>query len=115
MQSTGRLDSEYYQPKYDELFEHLAKYKCTKLGDIVAIKKSIEPGSDSYIEEGIPFIRVSDVNKFEIGKTDLHLSPKEFNIEVLRPHKDTIISMDNTFLSCHTDFTDYTDFNSFGI
>lgn len=88
---TGRLDSEYYQPKYDELFEHLAKYKCTKLGDIVAIKKSIEPGSDSYIEEGIPFIRVSDVNKFEIGKTDLHLSPKEFNIEVLRPHKDTII------------------------
>lgn len=91
VQSTGRLDSEYYQPKYDELFEHLAKYKCTKLGDIVAIKKSIEPGSDSYIEEGIPFIRVSDVNKFEIGKTDLHLSPKEFNIEVLRPHKDTII------------------------
>lgn len=88
---TGRLDSEYYQPKYDELFEHLAKYKCTKLVDIVAIKKSIEPGSDSYIEEGIPFIRVSDVNKFEIGKTDLHLSPKEFNIEVLRPHKDTII------------------------
>ena len=91
VQSTGRLDSEYYQPKYDELFEHLAKYKCTKLGDIVAIKKSIEPGSDFYIEEGIPFIRVSDVNKFEIGKTDLHLSPKEFNIEVLRPHKDTII------------------------
>lgn len=91
VQSTGRLDSEYYQPKYDELFEHLAKYKCTKLGDIVAIKKSIEPGSASYIEEGIPFIRVSDVNKFEIGKTDLHLSPKEFNIEVLRPHKDTII------------------------
>lgn len=91
VQSTGRLDSEYYQPKYDELFEHLAKYKCTKLVDIVAIKKSIEPGSDSYIEEGIPFIRVSDVNKFEIGKTDLHLSPKEFNIEVLRPHKDTII------------------------
>lgn len=91
VQSTGRLDSEYYQPKYDELFEHLAKYKCTKFVDIVAIKKSIEPGSDSYIEEGIPFIRVSDVNKFEIGKTDLHLSPKEFNIEVLRPHKDTII------------------------
>ena len=91
VQSTGRLDSEYYQPKYDELFEHLAKYKCTKLVDIVAIKKSIEPGSDSYIEEGIPFIRVSDVNKFEIGKTDLHLSPKEFNIEVLRPHEDTII------------------------
>lgn len=94
---SGRLDSEYYQPKYDELFEHLAKYKCTKLGDIVAIKKSIEPGSDSYIEEGIPFIRVSDVNKFEIKKTDLHLSPKEFSIEVLRPHKDTILfSKDGT-------------------
>lgn len=46
-------------------------------------KKSIEPGSDSYIEEEIPFIRVSDVNKFEIEKTDLHLSPKEFSIEDL--------------------------------
>ena len=89
--SSGRLDAEYYQPKYDALFEHLSKYKCTKLGDIVTIKKSVEPGSDSYIEKGIPFIRVSDVNKFEIAETDLHLSPKDFNLELLKPHKNTIL------------------------
>ena len=89
--SSGRLDAEYYQPKYDSLFEHLAKYKCTKLGDIVTIRKSVEPGSESYIEKGIPFIRVSDVNKFEIAETDLHLSPKDFNLELLKPHKNTIL------------------------
>lgn len=89
--SSGRLDAEYYQPKYDALFEHLAKYKCTKLGDIVTIRKSVEPGSESYIEKGIPFIRVSDVNKFEIAETDLHLSPKDFNFELLKPHKNTIL------------------------
>lgn len=88
---SGRLDSEYYQPKYDELFNHLLHYNCVKLGDIVSIKKSVEPGSESYIAEGIPFIRVSDVSKFEISKTDLHLSPKEFDLKALRPHKDTIL------------------------
>lgn len=88
---SGRLDAEYYQPKYDELFNHLSHYNCVKLGDIVSIKKSVEPGSESYIAEGIPFIRVSDVSKFEISKTDLHLSPKEFDLESLRPHKDTIL------------------------
>lgn len=88
---SGRLDAEYYQPKYDELFNHLLHYNCVKLGDIVSIKKSVEPGSESYIAEGIPFIRVSDVSKFEISKTDLHLSPKEFDLKALRPHKDTIL------------------------
>lgn len=91
VQSTGRLDSEYYQPKYDKLFEQLSQFDCDKLDNIVSVKKSIEPGSDSYIGEGIPFIRVSDVNKFEIEKTNLHLSPKEFSLESLKPHKDTIL------------------------
>lgn len=89
--SSGRLDAEYYQSKYDELFEKLAKFDCKMLGDIVSIKKSVEPGSESYKEDGIPFIRVSDVSKFGIAETDLHLSAKEFNLETLRPHKDTIL------------------------
>lgn len=88
---SGRIDSEYYQPKYDELFEHLSNYNCVKLGNIVSIKKSVEPGSEAYIEEGIPFIRVSDVSKFEIAETTLHLSPKEFSLEALKPHKNTIL------------------------
>ncbi len=46
---TGRLDAEYYQPKYDRLFATLSKYTCKPLGGengLVTIKKSIEPGSE---------------------------------------------------------------------
>lgn len=45
---SGRLDAEYYQPKYDDLFNELEKLSCKKLGDVVTIKKSIEPGSEAY-------------------------------------------------------------------
>ena len=51
----GRLDAEYYQPQYDILFARLEQFETKQLGDIVCIKKSIEPGSDYYQAEGIPF------------------------------------------------------------
>ena len=89
--SNGRLDAEYYQIKYDDLFKKLSTHKCKNLGSIVCVKKSVEPGSDKYQESGIPFIRVSDVNKFDIQETDIHLSENDFNLDALRPHKDTIL------------------------
>lgn len=92
---SGRLDAEYYQPKYDVLFETLGKHSCKLLGGdngIVEIQKSIEPGSEAYQEEGIPFVRVSDVSKFEITEPDLFLSSSIVeNPEVLFPKKDTIL------------------------
>ena len=75
--SSKRLDAEYYQKKYDDLFDILSRYKCKELGKIVSVKKSVEPGSDKYQDDGIPFIRVSDVSKFGIQETDLHVSEKE--------------------------------------
>ena len=74
---TGRLDSEYYQPKFDALFDALKKFSSKRLGGnngIVSIKKSIEPGSDAYKDEGIPFIRVRDVSKHEITSPEIYLS-----------------------------------------
>lgn len=98
--ATGRLDSEYYQPKYDELVEHIKKTKFDVLDNIVNIKKSIEPGSEAYQEEGIPFIRVSNVTKFGITDTDIHLSKSMFtekSLEIFSPTKDTILlSKDGT-------------------
>lgn len=88
---SGRLDAEFYQTKYDDLFKRLSTHSCKKLGSIVSIKQSVEPGSEKYQKCGIPFIRVSDVNKFDIQETDLHLSEKDFNLDNLRPHKDTIL------------------------
>ena len=92
---TGRLDAEYYQPKYDELFNQLSKFKTKRLGGengIVSMQKSIEPGSDAYQDKGIPFVRVSDVSKFEISKPEIHLSEENIqNVSELYPKKDTIL------------------------
>lgn len=97
---SGRLDSEYYQPKYDELITHIKKTKFDKLDNIVNIKKSIEPGSEAYQDEGIPFIRVSNITKAGITDTEIHLSKnilKEEDLEKLYPTKDTILlSKDGT-------------------
>lgn len=93
--ATGRLDAEYYQPKYDALFDALRKLRCKPLGGrngVVSIKKSIEPGSEAYQDEGIPFVRVSDVSKYEITSPEIYLSHNIVeNVEVLFPKKDTIL------------------------
>lgn len=92
---SGRLDAEYYQPKYDILFDRLSEFTTFQLSGkngLVDIKKSIEPGSDYYQEEGIPFIRVSDIDKFEIGAPNIKL-PQDIveNAECLYPQKNTIL------------------------
>lgn len=78
--NSGRLDAEYYQPKYDDLFSRL----------IVQIRKSIEPGSEAYQNQGIPFIRVSNLSKFGFSDTEIHLSPDEYG-DVIRPKQNTIL------------------------
>lgn len=88
---SGRLDAEYYQTKYDELFSRLSKFECSTINNIATIKKSVEPGSDAYQECGIPFIRVSDVTKFGISEPNIYLSPKDFELKELQPKKDTIL------------------------
>lgn len=95
--STGRLDAEYYQKKYEEVVSHITKQKHSRLNEIVNIKKSIEPGSDHYSDdEGLPFYRVSDYNKFGLSQPDKKLTKsfilenKEL-IEKLIPKKETIL------------------------
>lgn len=92
---SGRLDAEYYQPKYEALFGALSKFKTQKLGGargLVNVAKSIEPGSEAYVEVGIPFVRVSDVSKFEISEPEIKLRSDILpNPEVLFPQKDTIL------------------------
>ena len=93
--ATGRLDAEYYQPKYDFLFQALGKVPCKPLGGecgLVYLKKSIEPGSEAYQESGIPFVRVSDISKYEITPPEIFLSHDIVeDVEALFPKKDTIL------------------------
>lgn len=65
----GRIDAEYFQPKYDEVVKAIKSYLggWDTLGNIVSVKKTIEVGSDAYMDEGdVPFVRVSNLSPFEI-------------------------------------------------
>ena len=88
--ASGRLDAEYYRPKYDNLIKYLRTLPYSTIGELATIQKSVEPGSKVYQEEGIPFIRVQDLTKFGITESDIHLPEKEF-AKVIRPQKDTIL------------------------
>lgn len=94
--SNGRLDSEYYQLKYDHLFNELKRFECKKLSQLVSIHKSVEPGSDLYQKEGTPFIRVADLSIFGISSPNIFLDASGYS-EVIRPKRDTILmSKDGT-------------------
>jgi restriction endonuclease S subunit len=95
--ATGRLDAEYYQKKYEDIIQHIETGKHQKISEIVTIKKSIEPGSDVYDDEGsTPFLRVADYNKFGITTPQRNLSDafvaNNFEtIEKLKPKSETIL------------------------
>lgn len=88
-QEAGRIDAEYYQPKYEEIIKAIKNYSggWDTLGNLVRIKKCIEVGSGQYLNEGIPFVRVSNISPFEMTEEKYiseeiykELTPKEENI-----------------------------------
>ncbi|MDE5591665.1 MAG: hypothetical protein K2I63_01725 [Helicobacter sp.] len=92
--TSGRLDSEYYQSKYEKNEAVIKSKSYIKLGDIVTIKKSIEPGSEAYRDSGIPFVRVSNLSPFGISQSEVFLDSKDFKkgeLESLYPKKNTIL------------------------
>jgi len=66
--SSGRLDAEYYQPKYDQVEEAIQECgsPSQNLGPLI---ESIQNGFDyrEYTEEGTPYIRVGDVKNGKIN------------------------------------------------
>jgi restriction endonuclease S subunit len=85
-QTSGRLDAEYYQPKYDEIIAKIKSYHggYKELGKISTLKKSIEPGSDAYGDEGVPFLRVADLSKLELKEPEIKLSKSLFGEDELK-------------------------------
>ncbi len=68
IQSAGRIDADYFQPKYDDIINAIKNYSggWDTLGNLTTLKKCVEVGSKEYLEAGIPFIRVSNLSPFEI-------------------------------------------------
>ncbi len=69
-QQTERIDADYFQPKYDEIVNAIKNYHVDwdTLNNLVTLKKCVEVGSKEYLDEGIPFIRVSNLSPYEITK-----------------------------------------------
>ena len=93
LHKSGRLDSEYYQSKYDLMENKIKSFSHKKLGELVSIQKSIEPGSEAYQDEGIEFVRVANLGKFGLSKSDIYLNEQDFSKELkkLAPKKETIL------------------------
>ncbi len=94
--SSGRLDAEYYQKKYEQVVDRIKTTNYDTLSKLVSIKKSIEPGSDAYSDEGLPFIRVADYDKFGLTEPDKKLSipyckENKDKLDELKPKKETIL------------------------
>jgi len=66
VKDNNRMDTEYYMPKYEKLMEHIFNFEHIPLGKLAKFKKGVEPGSDKYFKAGKPFLRVSNLSKFEI-------------------------------------------------
>jgi restriction endonuclease S subunit len=93
---SGRLDAEYYQIKYEQIVDRIQSNNHDNLVNLVKIKKSIEPGSAHYTEEGLPFVRVADYDKFGLSTPDKYLTDEfcKENAELikkLKPKKETIL------------------------
>ncbi len=63
-----RIDAEYFQPEYEEVVTSIQSYSngWETLGALVTMKKCVEVGSGEYLDEGIPFVRVSNLSPFEV-------------------------------------------------
>lgn len=81
--SFGRLDSEYYQPKYDKFYESLEtagsekSWRLKKLKSLSSLFKYGTSEPFEYLEQGVPFLRIADLHKYRFSKTDLKFISQE--------------------------------------
>jgi type I restriction enzyme M protein len=82
-QSSGRFDAEYYQPKYDELYESLEAACLDKgwdLRQLASLSSLFKYGTSEpfeYLEQGVPFLRIADLQKYRFREQDLKFISQE--------------------------------------
>jgi len=92
-----RADAYYYQPKFEEIEKAVkkGKYEVKELKDnLDYYKKGIEVGSEAYVDEGIPFIRVADIDDYKIkyNETDKKIKLGLYEkLKEYQPQKDELL------------------------
>ena len=88
--ASGRLDAEYYQPKYDYLENVFNQFERIRLQDLVnyPISSGITPkaGGDDYTdaESGIPFVRAVDLQNGLVSIDNFNYIKPEIHTGVLK-------------------------------
>jgi len=92
-QHAKRIDSDYFQPKYDDLTNTIKNYPngWDTLENLVDMKKGIEVGSREYLNSGIPFIRVSNLSSFEITEEKYISEQLYAELEYHQPKRGEIL------------------------
>lgn len=92
-----RLDAEYYQPEYLVTRERISSLPAVTLGEIsTKFKKGIfDIKADTYTEEGVPFIRISNLKNGFINEQDMVFISEETN----QKEKNTQLLKDDLVLS----------------
>ena len=93
MQRAERIDADYFQPKYEQIVNAIKHYPggWNTLENLVTLKKCVEVGSKAYLEDGIPFVRVSNLGPFEITEEKYISEELYADIEEHQPKQGEIL------------------------
>lgn len=69
-EAKDRFDTDYFEPKYQQLISQLNTFETKTLGELITMKKGFEPGGEAYEEEGKLFIRVSSLSSLGLIDKD---------------------------------------------
>lgn len=95
--SDFRIDAELYQPVYLKIEKKLFNKQYTFLGNEVnKFKKGIfDINASCYCEEGVPFVRISNLKDMVINTSDIVHIPEKENLQNL----DTFLEYEDIILS----------------
>ena len=74
---SNRLDAEHYQPKYDDFYQRLSQAAASKNWQIKQYKdlsSKFKYGTSfplNYLDDGIPFLRIADLQKYRFDRENL--------------------------------------------
>lgn len=91
-QNAKRFDAEYFHPKYDDIICAIKNAtNFDRLSNIITYKKGVEVGSNEYIDEGIPFIRVSNISHKELTEEKYISDILYGNLNKYQPRENEIL------------------------
>lgn len=89
-------NQEYYKKLQNNILFNTEYFQIKNLGELLEyIEKGIEVGSENYVQQGIPFIRVSDIDNFGIN---YHTANKYISYDLYKELKKKFQPKNNELL-----------------